>query len=170
MEAAEYIRWKRKMCEEHDRCELCPVADKLMGTGVSCDDFEEDKPAMIVSLVEKWKEDHAGGSVPLRINEFADAVHENAIDHGWWEKERSFPEIVALCHSELSEALEAYRDSDTMVCMVDGKPEGIAVEMVDCMIRIMDYLAHEEVDIEYLLRQKHQYNCTRPYRHGGKRI
>lgn len=43
------------------------------------------------------------------INEFAAEVHKNAVEHGWWEGERTFPEIVALIHSEVSEALEEYR-------------------------------------------------------------
>ena len=43
----------------------------------------------------------------MTINEFAAEVHKNAVEHGWWEGERTFPEIVALIHSEVSEALEA---------------------------------------------------------------
>lgn len=46
----------------------------------------------------------------MTINEFAAEVHKNAVDHGWWEGERTFPEIVALIHSEVSEALEEYRE------------------------------------------------------------
>lgn len=42
----------------------------------------------------------------LAINEFSKEVFENAQEHGWWEEERRFGEIIALCHSELSEALE----------------------------------------------------------------
>lgn len=107
----------------------------------------------------------------MRINTIAAEIHANAKQHGWWDEERSVPEIIALCHSELSEALEEYRDGKPMCYEGDGgKPEGIAVEMADCMIRIMDYLAKENMDIELLLEIKHQYNKTRPYKHGGKVI
>lgn len=38
----------------------------------------------------------------MTINEFAKEVHENAVAHGWWETARSFPEVAALIHSEVS--------------------------------------------------------------------
>ena len=100
----------------------------------------------------------------LDINKFAQEVHENAVEHGWWDSTRQFPEVVALCHSELSEALEEYRNGrplkwyactegelehpcdpkDLVDCLQfgkeaeckhrDQKPEGIAVELGDCII------------------------------------
>ena len=39
------------------------------------------------------------------LNELARDIHENAKAHGWWDENRSFPEVVALCHSELSLSL-----------------------------------------------------------------
>ena len=49
------------------------------------------------------------------------------------------------------------------------KPEGVAVELADCVIRILDYCGHAGIDIEEAIRIKHEYNKTRPYRHGGKK-
>ena len=49
------------------------------------------------------------------------------------------------------------------------KPEGVAVELCDAIIRILDYLAYMGVDVEAVLMAKHEYNKGREYRHGGKR-
>jgi hypothetical protein len=123
----------------------------------------------------------------MDIKSIAVEIHQNACEHGWWESERDLPEVIALCHSELSEALEEYRkgrpmayvwrpadypgyqEEDMSKWLPNEKPEGIATEMVDCMIRILDYLEHKGVDVEEILQRKHAYNKGRTYRHGGKR-
>lgn len=107
------------------------------------------------------------------LNQLRDEIHQNALEHGWWEDERSFGEIIALCHSELSEALEEYRNGRLpTIAYYDGteKPEGIPIELADCIIRILDYCGKERINIAEAIRIKHEYNKTRPYRHGGKRI
>lgn len=124
----------------------------------------------------------------LDLNELAREVHENAVNHGFWDPEPSFGEIIALCHSELSEALEAYRNGEPMAYvygedeiprlytdMADwdelDEPEGIAVEMADCVIRVLDWVgSHPELDFEKILLAKHRYNQGRPYRHGDKAL
>lgn len=105
------------------------------------------------------------------LNELAKEIHENAVAHGWWDEPRSFGEVDALCHSELSEALEEHRKGyapDEIYYGYNGKPEGIAVEMADCMIRILDWFGKENIDVDKIMRLKMEYNKTRPYRHGGK--
>lgn len=90
-----------------------------------------------------------------KINDLVKAAHNNAITKGWWEDDRTFGEIIALIHSELSEALEDYRNgrqpsdqwytwngNDSFVSekQVDKtwKPCGIPSELADVVIRIFD--------------------------------
>lgn len=193
----------------------------------------------------------------MNLTEFSKEVHQNAVAHGWWDEDRSFEECVVLMHCEVSEAVEEYRNGKPMLYYecpshdtrttcpdkYDGcqhgknkgcqqrKPEGIAVELIDCLIRILDWCGKEDIDVArmylncnhnticnhnfipiasklhnllcysninyssyryeslfYAIRLisgwletqyvdwqeimliKHEYNKTRPYKHGGKKI
>ncbi len=110
--------------------------------------------------------------IPSTLNEIAQAIHDNAVAHGFWEADRNFGEMIALAHAELSESLEAHRDGDRNLYFhaADSnghcKPDGVAVELVDCIIRCLDTLHSLDVDVDAILSLKMDYNETRPHKHG----
>lgn len=134
------------------------------------------------------------------------AIYLNNVEKGWWEDpSRNFGELMALIHSEVSEALEAYRDGDDITDIayeypdlyevvndsgetvrivgaqedstlqtedgeiILGKPVGVASELADVIIRILDAAEGLNIPVAQALIEKHQYNQTRSYRHGQKK-
>lgn len=51
-----------------------------------------------------------------------------------------------------------------------AKPEGVVVEFIDALIRLLDTLGAENANVQKVLDLKMAYNRTRPHRHGGKRL
>ena len=96
---------------------------------------------------------------PASISGMAKDIHLNAVYHGWWETQRPVPELLCLIHSEVSEALEAYRNQDE---------KNLAEELADIVIRVFDMAEGLDIDIEKEIIIKHEHNKTREYRHGGK--
>lgn len=93
-------------------------------------------------------------------------AHKTATEAGWYTDtetgqpvERNFGEVVALMHSELSEALEAARKG-----LMDDKlnhRDGREVEFADCVIRIFDTCAALGLDLPGALIEKNRYNQSR---------
>lgn len=108
----------------------------------------------------------------MNINELCKKAHENAMNKGFWDEERSFGEQIALMHSELSEALEEYRDGRslteiyTSVQSTGYKPEGIPIELADVLIRIFDTCGRYGINLEEAIQDKMKYNESRPHKHG----
>jgi NTP pyrophosphatase (non-canonical NTP hydrolase) len=94
-------------------------------------------------------------------------IHQTAKEHGWWDKPREDGTLIALMHSELSEALEALRQGNPM----DDKLPGFfsaTVELADVIIRILDFAEWHDYDVIGAMKAKAEFNKSRPYRHGGK--
>ncbi len=101
------------------------------------------------------------------LNQLANNVNQTAREKGWWEEDRALPELLALAHSELSEALESWRKGEPPE-HGEAKPEGWGIELIDCVIRILDMCHQFGLDADGMMERKMRYNRTRPYRHGGK--
>ena len=107
----------------------------------------------------------------MDIKELQIASHAIAVSAGWWDGDRNVGEMLALIHSEVSEALEEWRNNEglAVIRVEDGKPEGFPVELADTLIRICDLAESAGIDLNAALKIKMAYNSTRPWRHGGKR-
>jgi NTP pyrophosphatase (non-canonical NTP hydrolase) len=74
---------------------------------------------------------------------------------------------LALIHSEVSEGTEAVRDGDIGLRITStGKPEGLASELADTVIRCFDLAQSIGIDLEDAVLLKMEYNKSRPLRHG----
>lgn len=134
------------------------------------------------------------------IKRLQEEIYRNAVDKGFYDPPRSYGESIALMHSELSEALEEARKNPEGLAKVyytvagrevdkvgdrfyidadrggnidmgsNGKPEGFAVELADCVIRILDTCEYLGIDLQQIIEEKMAYNATREHKHGGKHI
>lgn len=106
------------------------------------------------------------------IDEWNDiALEAFKIDYknGFWEKKREDGTLLALIHSEISEALEALRQGNPPD---DKIPEfsGLEAELADAVIRIMIMGHARNLNIGEAIIAKMKYNKGRDYRHGGKKF
>lgn len=93
------------------------------------------------------------------INNLCKEAYLIAKSKGWHDEERETGTLLALIHSEVSEALEADRKGDQ---------ENFAEELADVCIRVFDLCGSREIDLEGAISKKMEKNKHRSYKHGGK--
>jgi len=75
-------------------------------------------------------------------------------------------------HTYVSKTLEYWRDGNEydQIRLVDGKAEGCLIYLAMLWVDIAQWCESVGIDMMGALHQKADYNDTRPYRHGGKRV
>lgn len=147
---------------------LCDRAIKSLTQRVSVieqRDIAEEKNKKLEALVS---------TKAISLNDLAKLVHTANIK--WWQDletgqpiKRNKGELLALIHSEISEALEGERKD----LMDDKLPHRkmAEVELVDALIRILDYAAGFGYDLEGAFVEKMAYNAKREdHKHEARRI
>ena len=82
----------------------------------------------------------------INWNDLRDRAYKMACDHGFHDKKRSVEEAIELIHCELAEATESLRNGEAYHWIAEnGKPEGFIVEVVDAIIRIMDFMGEQQI-------------------------
>ncbi|MDH3585038.1 MAG: hypothetical protein OER86_12570 [Phycisphaerae bacterium] len=102
------------------------------------------------------------------LSDLASEIREINEANGWsvlraedWSDRYKVPGILALVHSEISEALEGFRADDR---------ENFLEEMADVLIRVLDCVGGLTADFDSVVRAKLEKNRRRSHRHGGKRV
>lgn len=121
------------------------------------------------------------------INKLAREIFSNAVAKGFHQDKKNIGEMLALIHSEVSEALEA--DRKGIACELSSMGLDILMsedgslfkteferdvkntfedELADVMIRVMDMAEYKGINLEAHIQLKMKYNTMREYKHGKK--
>lgn len=126
----------------------------------------------------------------MDLNDLAEVIHAGNVKRGFFEEpNRNIGEMLALVHSEISEALEAHRkdkffNKDGILSIGEilnfssddrfknsfehTTKDSFEDEIADSIIRLLDLAAYKGIDINNHVLAKMRYNSMRPYKHGKK--
>jgi NTP pyrophosphatase (non-canonical NTP hydrolase) len=95
----------------------------------------------------------------MNLTELSRNIHSKNVEKGWYSTPREDGTLIALMHSELSEALEGLRKN-----LQDDKlphRKAAEVELADLAIRLLDFCGYKSYDIQGAIDEKLSYNETR---------
>lgn len=120
----------------------------------------------------------------MNINELAKEVQKNAVARGEWDGPPTLPEVLCSIHAELTSALQEWEEGNPVIhgtCAISPedckyseicdnvgspgqggpcKPEGLAAELADVILRTIDLMAALGVDVDAVVTAKHKWNLN----------
>ena len=116
----------------------------------------------------------------MTIKELCKKAHNMAKKKGFWMTTaltnelipRNDSELLMLVVTELAEACEALRTNRTQKLYNESvilwHKDTFEDEIADAFIRLADLCEAKDIDIEWQIKKKLEYNATRPQKHGKK--
>lgn len=163
-----------------DRADALAAFDRVVN-GKMMEEHDQRDFAFIRRYIQAQEARNMGEMLMLATSELAEALEEHRDGHGpvWYKAVLAtdspdmtgWSEQAKVAFDKLvREDLDALslRDHKALINVGVLKPEGLAVELADCIIRCLDTMQSLGVDIEAVIEEKMGYNSSRPYKHGKK--
>lgn len=97
------------------------------------------------------------------ITEWQRRVYATAASKGWHREPLDIWTALGNIHAEVSEAWEEARKpgyAPKLIYLVEGKPEGLAIELADIVMRVMNATEALGIDLQRAMEIKDAYNAT----------